>query len=563
MPGGRKWTAEEDSRGISLWKECEDLCKVAEILGRSPEAVSQRKSKVWGISRTPKGPKTRKEFFQTWSADLAYFIGFLISDGHLRKDGKVALLVQSGRSGKILLEDIQGLSGGSIYKEKEAYYLNVMGKEVVSKLHGWGIPLGKKSLCVSFPTVVPENLQDHLFRGIFDGDGCVTGCRRKDGNFIVEVSITSGSLTFLHQLKSRLESLLSISPVVSKDIKGDSHSLRFSMHEGITFLNWIYQREKGHLCLNWKKEDFLGFQEIRIQQRMQALDRIKYAARSKRFEDYPETPEGYSSFDPEIAESVVSIYSEAGGTVLDPFVGWGTRAEASLRLGRRYRGYEIVKSTHERVRHLLSERWEESDEWELFLDDGCGLFREKDESIDLIFSSPPYWCLETYGEAPTQLSRVTYEEYLRRMGCFFVRSFSVLKKHCFMILFLGSFRKGEIFYPIESDLNALARKSGFVLHDQFSTKEYRSQSSRNVYRNAKNRVMTMNREVVDVFCKAEVSEERQYRWTVEEDEFLRKNYNKYPRVKELAKEMDRGISTIHRRASELGLPRRTRTVSEE
>lgn len=46
-------------------------------------------------------------------------------------------------------------------------------------------------------------------------------------------------------------------------------------------------------------------------------------------------------FPVELAERVIQLYSYVGDVVLDPFLGSGTTAVASVKHGRRYAGFEI------------------------------------------------------------------------------------------------------------------------------------------------------------------------------------------------------------------------------
>ena len=63
-----------------------------------------------------------------------------------------------------------------------------------------------KSLSISFPTFLSENLLPHFIRGYFDGDGCIS--KGKKGEW--HLSFTSGSPEFLIPLKKYLEDRLGI-----------------------------------------------------------------------------------------------------------------------------------------------------------------------------------------------------------------------------------------------------------------------------------------------------------------------------------------------------------------
>ena len=48
-----------------------------------------------------------------------------------------------------------------------------------------------------------------------------------------------------------------------------------------------------------------------------------------------------AEFPERLAERVILLYSPAGGTVIDPFVGSGTTTAVARRLGRRWLGIEL------------------------------------------------------------------------------------------------------------------------------------------------------------------------------------------------------------------------------
>lgn len=74
----------------------------------------------------------------------------------------------------------------------------------------------------------------------------------------------------------------------------------------------------------------------------------------------------YSKFHPQLAELVIRYWSSEGDLVVDPFAGRATRGIVSLRLGRRYQGYEVApktfKITRTKIRMLGGE---------VVCDDGC------------------------------------------------------------------------------------------------------------------------------------------------------------------------------------------------
>jgi DNA modification methylase len=106
---------------------------------------------------------------------------------------------------------------------------------------------------------------------------------------------------------------------------------------------------------------------------------------------------GVSTFPPELVKRVESFYSEPGDTVLDLSAGHNSRMECTYQLGRNYIGYDpsipFMAFNREVAEKLLNNK---------LLANGCTItlrqqssehLEEADNSVDLVFTSPPYWCL--------------------------------------------------------------------------------------------------------------------------------------------------------------------------
>jgi DNA modification methylase len=58
-------------------------------------------------------------------------------------------------------------------------------------------------------------------------------------------------------------------------------------------------------------------------------------------------------FPEELPRRLIKLYSFYGDTVLDPFLGTGTTAQAALKLGRKAIGYEINENYHRLIKRKL------------------------------------------------------------------------------------------------------------------------------------------------------------------------------------------------------------------
>ena len=91
----------------------------------------------------------------------------------------------------------------------------------------------------------------------------------------------------------------------------------------------------------------------------------------------------------------------------------------------------------------------------------------EDESVHLVVTSPPYWCIKDYGH-PGQIGREqTYEDYVSALGKVFRECHRVLHKGCRMAVNIGDqyLRASEHgryrVQPIPADLSVLGREVGF------------------------------------------------------------------------------------------------------
>jgi SAM-dependent methyltransferase len=111
-----------------------------------------------------------------------------------------------------------------------------------------------------------------------------------------------------------------------------------------------------------------------------------------------------SNFRPLAAKAVIRQLSEDGADVLDFSAGFGGRLLGALALKRRYIGIDPARRQTRgltRMARALSDLAPGAAD----IRQGCAedlLPRMRSSSIDLIFSSPPYFDLERYSSEPTQ-----------------------------------------------------------------------------------------------------------------------------------------------------------------
>lgn len=182
-----------------LYDEGLTTTKTAEHFGVSSRAIRLR-YEIIGIDvsvrrRTPKYA-VNEHFFDTWTPDMAYALGFILTDGCVSGN-----LVTISQAVPEPLEAIKRMMS-SEHPINEVpngvntlFTLNISRKSLVTALAKRGI-YAAKSLTVELPKVPDKYFADFL-RGVIDGDGWA-----HPKGYVV--TITSGSASFSEQLNERL-----------------------------------------------------------------------------------------------------------------------------------------------------------------------------------------------------------------------------------------------------------------------------------------------------------------------------------------------------------------------
>ncbi len=188
-----------------------------------------------------------EKFFDRWSPEMAYVLGFWFADGYMRHEKSYRIIFNSNRDYPLLLQIRKCLkSNHRIYqrKDKEDYQLILYSKQMYLKLMSLG---GRrcKSKVGRFPQVLNKYLSDFL-RGYFDGDGSVfytTYIHTKTKKLRTELrsNFTSGSPKFLEDLQGiLLDTLGFIRKKICPYNEGASWKLGYGTRDTLELLRFMY-----------------------------------------------------------------------------------------------------------------------------------------------------------------------------------------------------------------------------------------------------------------------------------------------------------------------------------
>lgn len=163
-----------------------------------------------------------EEFFDTWTPEMAYVLGYFAADGSMYQNPRGSRFVSFCSTDIDQIRDIRELLGVQNKVEeyrsfnphwKNRYTLQVGSHRLFRRLIELGFTQNK-SRTLQFPHV-PDQQLPHFVRGYFDGDGCVLFQHyfRKDRGRtypLLQTRFVCGSHSFLKDLQQNLKSIANV-----------------------------------------------------------------------------------------------------------------------------------------------------------------------------------------------------------------------------------------------------------------------------------------------------------------------------------------------------------------
>lgn len=242
-----------------------DLNKITQKIEYIPYSLSKTKSNyTTSPSKYSNNSKiyTNESFFNEWSHELAYFLGWMASDGNIS---------ESKNTFRITSTDINHLENMfSLFsygwkttvrnwnKENQAHYklagtISIAREDIMNKLIGYGI-LPNKSLIIEMPYIPSEFMRDFV-RGVFEGDGCITFKETLSPKIV----FASGSKDFVYGLGESIERQTGLKVHVYIDSKG-TYTLNYDSPVSVEMLfHYMYDGVPSILILDRKYNKFIKY----------------------------------------------------------------------------------------------------------------------------------------------------------------------------------------------------------------------------------------------------------------------------------------------------------------
>jgi len=149
-------------------------------------------------------------------------------------------------------------------------------------------------------------------------------------------------------------------------------------------------------------------------------------------------PSDISVFDPVVCEIAYKWFNTQGGVVLDMFAGGSVRGIVANKLGYDYVGFDLrqeqVNANYENAKELnCCPKW--------YCDDSRNLDKYiENDSVDMLFTCPPYFDLEVYSDNPLDLSTMDYKDFEIAYQEIIQKGVKALKNNRFAVMVVGDIR---------------------------------------------------------------------------------------------------------------------------
>ncbi len=151
---------------------------------------------------------TDENFFNKWSHELAYFLGWMASDGNISEETNTFRITSTDIEHLENLFSLFSYGWTTTIREwdkdkypdyKSAGTISIARKDIMDRLIDYGIP-PNKSLTIEMPYIPRQYMRDFV-RGVFEGDGCITfKC-----NLSPKIVFATGSEKFAYGLGEAIE----------------------------------------------------------------------------------------------------------------------------------------------------------------------------------------------------------------------------------------------------------------------------------------------------------------------------------------------------------------------
>lgn len=261
---GEYWSTEDDKLLRKHFKFAPKDLLMEMFPHRSWAAISQRGWKTLNIYReTQDRISINYNFFDKWTEQSSYIMGFIVADGYLYLDygpkNSTSLQIDIASQDRDILEKITNVMEykGTIKNNRSSSRIFIANRKIIMDLINKGVSPTDKTNTASWPFNIPEEYVRHFIRGYFDGDGSICESQGMRINFIGTESIMQG-------IKSHV-------PV------GNSNKIRLAKKGNLTQMRLNFGGKTAYRILNWMYQDATIYLDRKYNRYIELCEKFPYS----------------------------------------------------------------------------------------------------------------------------------------------------------------------------------------------------------------------------------------------------------------------------------------------
>jgi hypothetical protein len=198
------------------------------------------------------------------------------------------------------------------------------------------------------------------------------------------------------------------------------------------------------------------------------LTRVKGGRDPKTMDETSNMAAGTSVFDPVLCELAYRWFSPPSSTVFDPFAGGSVRGIVAAKLGRHYTGIDLsAPQIAANMRQALAIVPDAPPRWIVGDSADTASYADVPDTVDFVFSCPPYADLEVYSDDPSDLSNMDYPAFIEAYRIIIATSCDRLRPDRFACFVVGDVRDNKgIYRNFVSDTIDAFQRAGLSYYNE-------------------------------------------------------------------------------------------------
>lgn len=185
LASAKLWQPEENDILRKYFTEASTE-KLQKLLPKRSKSAILAQGERLNLKRNRKKPRLNfnENYFEKWSPNMAYLLGFIFADGSIVKGSykgysdalKFGVKIRDIDILEKIKQELALKYKISLIEKTDAAHLNITSQEVVDDLKSLGIDYRKsfqEKMRGHFPNIPQEYIRDFI-RGVFDGDGSIS-----------------------------------------------------------------------------------------------------------------------------------------------------------------------------------------------------------------------------------------------------------------------------------------------------------------------------------------------------------------------------------------------------